>query len=290
MGAHKARKSDKRGMIVRNRSLLLLLGTWFFSMPLWSQQRPLRTDDAEIIGVGNVRAEFGVEFLQNQRFSLSGLQGDLSRLGVASLHFGMGEYAEIQISGVMQDFLSVSQHSPNPPVPSAVTGSYTSDYGNLILASKARLLSEKGIRPAMAFKFAVELPNAKPESGLGKSETNFYASLLLSKHLRSAELMGNIGLGILGSPVEVRRQADPLIYGVAIICPVHKNINLVGEINGRQGPIRLGNENQLQARAGLQIRTRALRWDVAGIAGFKEFDPDSGIAFGITYQFKVFHK
>jgi hypothetical protein len=275
---------------VRNRLTLILLSTCFFSTPVWAQERPLKTDDTNLISVGDVRAEFGVEFFQNQPYSLSGLQGDLSRLGVASLHFGVGEYAEFQISGVLQDYLSISERSPNPPVPSTVTGNSTSDYGNLVLASKIRLFPEKGRRPALAFKFAVELPNAKPESGLGKSETNFYASLLVTKQLGPAKLLANVGFGILGSPVEVRRQADPLTYGFAVIFPIHKNINLVGEINGRQGPVRLGNENQSQVRAGLQIRTRALRWDIAGIAGLKEFDPDSGIAFGVTYQFKVFHK
>lgn len=276
--------------MVLNRILLVFCSACFFLPQVWSQERPLQTDDANLIGIGEVRVALGVEFFQNQRYSLSGLRGDLSRMGVAGIQIGVGEYAEFQISGVMQDFLSVSEHAPNPPVPSTFKGNSTSDYGNLILASKIRMVAEKEFRPALAFKFAVELPNAKPESGLGKSETNFYASLLAAKRLKRAELLANIGFGILGSPLEARRQADPLTYGVAVICIVSKNINLVGEINGRQGPYRLGNENQSQVRAGLQIRTRALRWDIAGIQGLKEFDPDSGIVLGVTYQFKVFHK
>ena len=277
-------------MAVFNRLLPLFFSACFFLPQVWSQQRPLQTDDANLIGVGEVRAALGVEFFQDQKYSLSGLRGDLSRLGVASIHVGVGEYAEFQISGVVQDFLSISERAPDPPVPSTVTGNSTNDYGNLILASKIRMSAEKGFRPALAFKFAVELPNAKPESGLGKSETNFYASLLAAKRLKRAELLANVGFGILGSPVEARSQADPLTYGFAVIFPVCKNVNLVGEINGRQGPYRLGNENQSQVRAGLQIRTSALRWDIAGIAGLKEFDPDSGVAFGVTYQLKVFHK
>jgi hypothetical protein len=275
---------------VVKRLLPVFLSACFFLPQVWSQQRPLQTDDANLIGVGEVRASLGIEFYQDQRYSLSGLRGDLSRLGVTSIHIGVGEYAEFQISGIMQDFLSVSERAPDPPVPPTFIGNSTSDYGNLVLASKIRLAPEKSSRPALAFKFAVELPNAKPESGLGKSETNFYASLLAAKRLKRAELLANLGFGILGSPVDVRRQADPLTYGFAIVFPVYKNISLVGEINGRQGPYRLGNENQSQVRAGMQIRTRALRWDVAGIAGLKELDPDSGIAFGVTYQLKVFHK
>lgn len=277
-------------MAVGNRLLPVVLSACFFLPQVWSQERPLQTDDANLIGVGEVRTSLGVEFLQNQQYSLSGLRGDLTRLGAASIHVGVGEYAEFQISGVIQDFLSVSERTLDPPVPPAFLGNSTSDYGNLILAAKIKLSPENDSRPSLAFKFAVELPNAKPESGLGKSETNFYASLLAAKRLKRAKLLANVGFGILGSPVEVRRQADPLTYGFAVVFPVCKNINLVGEINGRQGPYRLGNENQSQIRAGLQIHTRDLRWDIAGIAGLKEFDPDSGIAFGVTYQLKVFHK
>jgi len=275
---------------VINRLLPVVFCACFFLPQVWPQERPLQTDDANLIGIGEVSASLGIECFQNQRYSLSGLHGDLSRLGVASIHVGVGDYAEFQISGVLQDFLSVSGRATNPRVPPSFTGNSTSDYGNFILATKIKLAPEKGLRPALAFKFAVELPNAKPESGLGKSETNFFSSVLVAKRLKRAELLANVGFGILGSPVEVRRQADPLTYGLAVVFPVYKNVSLVGEISGRQGPYRLGNENQAQVRAGLQILTRALRWDLAGIAGLKEFDPDSGIALGVTYKFKVFHK
>jgi hypothetical protein len=94
----------------------------------------------------------------------------------------------------------------------------------------------------MAFKFAVELPNAKHDSGLGTNETEFYASLLLKKHLGRIEVLGDAGFAILGSPILEDRQTDPFTYGAATIIPVHKSINLVAEVNGRQGPPRrLGN-------------------------------------------------
>ena len=117
----------------------------FLMMP-WTasaQQRPLRTDDAEILETGRVRAEFGVEFLQGQRYSLSGLRGDLTRLGVASIHVGIGEYAEFQISGVVQDILSVSSRTEQPAFPPTFGGSSTNDFGDLILGTKIKLAGEK---------------------------------------------------------------------------------------------------------------------------------------------------
>ncbi len=264
---------------------------WMVASPVWGQQRPLKTDDAELVGTGRIRTEFGVEFLQNQRYSLSGLEGDLTRLGVASIHFGMGEYAEFQISGVIQDFLSVKSVTTPAPIPPSFTGNSTNDFGDLILASKLRLAPEKGAWPAFAFKFAVELPNAKHPSGLGTDETEFYASVLMSKHFGRAELLGNVGFAILQNPIVNGRQTDPITYGLAFILPINKTFNLVGEVNGRQGPPdRVGNENQSVVRAGLQIHSGPIRWDVAGIAGLLDFDPSSGIAMGVTWEFQAFHK
>ena len=275
---------------MRSWRWVLLTVCLAYPWPTLGQQRPLKTDDAELVGIGRIRAEFGIELLQEQRYSLSGLEGNLTRLGVSSIHVGVGEYAEFQISGVMQDFLSVSDRN-TPAIPPNFAGDSTSDFGDLILASKLKLAGEKGYRPAMAFKFAMELPNAKHDIGLGTNETEFYASLLFSKHLRHMQVVANLGFAILGSPVLQGRQADPLTYGVAVIAPVHRRINLAAEISGRQGPPgRVGNENQSQVRAGMQIRAGGLRWDLAGIAGLKQFDPDSGIAVGVTFEFQAFKR
>jgi hypothetical protein len=107
--------------------------------------------------------------------------------------------------------------------------------------------------------------------------------------MKSIWLLGSVGLAILGNPAE-SGQADLLTYGAAVIAPVHSRINLVAEISGRQGPTRIGNEPQSYMRAGAQIRTGALRWDVAGIAGFKQFDADSGVTLGVSYEFQGFRK
>jgi hypothetical protein len=239
--------------------------------------------------VGTIRTQIGVEFLQKQRYSLSGLEGDLSRIGVASVQVGVGEYAELQVAGVVRDFLSVSKRT-TPYIPPDFAGNSTSDFGDLSLATKLRLAPEKGKRPAFAFKFAVELPNASNESGLGIDETRFYASILASKHFGRAQVLGSLGFGILPSPLQPNTQTDPLTYGLAVLMPVHPKVNLIAEINGRQGPEQIGNENHAQIRAGVQISVGGLRWDLAGIAGLKAYDPDSGVTLGLSWDFQAFHK
>jgi hypothetical protein len=259
------------------------------AQPASSQQRPLKTDDADIVPLGRIRAEIGMEFLQSQRFSISGLEGDLTRLGIVSIHVGVGEYAEFQIAGVLQDYLAISRRYPSL-TPYPVTGNTTNDFGDLVLATKLRFAGGKGRKPSLAFKFAVQLPNASQSTGLGNDTTEFYSSVLASKHIGSLWVLGNVGLAILGSPIAAGQQADMLTYGFGIIMPVNRRINLVAEINGRNGPTRQGNEPQSVIRAGAQVWTGPVRWDVAGIAGLEPYDPHSGLAVGITYEFQGFHR
>jgi hypothetical protein len=269
---------------------ILLVSFLIFPWTAHAQQRPFLTDDAEILKTGRVRIGFGVEFLQDQRYSLSGLRGDVIRLGVSSIQIGVGEYAEFQLSGVVQDLLSVSERT-EPVIPPTFTGDSTNDFGDLVLGTKLKLFGEKGRRPAMAFKFAVELPNAKHDSGLGTNETEFYASLLFKKYLGRARFLADLGFAILGSPVLQGRQADPLTYGIASVVPLYRSLDFVAEINGRQGPSgRVGNENRSQVRAGIRFSTGRIRWDLAGVAGLMDFDPKSGIIVGFTYEFQAFKK
>lgn len=269
---------------------------WLFvlvllTMPAHAQDadRAMRTDSAYLLGVGGVRTDFSVEFLHRARYSLSGLEGDLLRFGVIDIRIGAGEYAEFQLSGVARDFLSVTKRS-KAVIPTIFQGDSTSDYGDLILGAKLKLVGEKGYRPALAFKFAVQLPNASNERGLGADENEFYSSILATKHVGRAQIQGNVGLAILGSAVQANTQTDMITYGLGVIVPLNNRIRLVGEVYGRQGPQRIGNENLARLRAGAQIRAAGLTWSLTGLAGLREFDPGSGICMGVVYEFQAFHK
>jgi len=263
----------------------------FMASPAWAQDGPraIRTESAELIAVGRIQADVGVEFLHRARYSLSGLEGDLLRLGVTNVRIGVGDYAEFLLSGVARDYLTINKRYP-AVIPPTISGDTASDFGDLIIGTKLKLAPEKGVRPAISFKFAMQLPNASNESGLGNDETEFFTSLLFSRHLGRAQISGNLGLAILGSPVQANSQADMLTYGFSLVLPVHPRLELVGEVSGRQGPARLGNENLSQAQLGARIRAGGLRWDVAGIVGFDKFNPRSGVAVGVAFDFQAFHK
>lgn len=258
-----------------------------------AQQRPLITEDVDIIPPGSMRVEAGIDFLQDAKFPASGLTGDLSRIGVIGIHVGLSPNVEFQLEGVAQNFLSINSASPNPAIPRnfAPGANSTNGTGDFTIATKIKLRNETRRAPSLGFRFGVELPNSSEGRGIGINQTNAFGTILVGKKFgRDGRLntFGNLGMGIFTAPTQLFTQNDMLLYGVAGIYRLTDNVNLAAEINGRantrRGRAPLGTEPLSEARLGLQVRTSGLRFDVGGIAGLTEFSPRSGITFGVTYD------
>ncbi len=258
-----------------------------------AQQRPLITEDVDVLAPGTLRIEAGIDFLQNAKFPASGLTGDLTRVGVIGINVGLSPNVEFQIEGVAQNFLSINSATTNPAIQrSFATGSNsTNDTGDFTLATKIKLRSESRRGPSLGFRFGVELPNSDEARGIGVNNTNAFGTILVGKKFgRDGRLntFGNLGLGIFTAPTQFFTQNDMLLYGVAGIFRVDSHINIAGEINGRantrNGRAPLGTEPLSEARLGMQIKATGLRFDFAGIAGLGTFSPRSGVTFGVTYD------
>jgi hypothetical protein len=259
-----------------------------------AQQRPLLTEDVDIIETGTLRIEAGVDFMQNAKFPLSGLTGDLTRVGVIGINVGLSPNVEFQIEGVLQNYLSINSATVPPPIPlgfNPLTTNSTNDFGDFTLSTKIKLRAETRRGPSLGFKFGVQLPNSNQGRGIGTNQTNAYGLILTGKKFGRdgrVNLFGNIGLGILSAPLQTFVQNDVLLYGFAGIVRINKQFNFVGEVNGRQstrtGRAPLGTESLSEARLGLQVKASGLRFDFAGIKGLSEFSPRSGVTFGVTYD------
>lgn len=257
-----------------------------------AQQRPLLTEDVDIIPPGTMRIEAGIDFLQGSVFPVSGLKGDLTRVGVIGINIGMGPNVEFQIEGVAQNFLSInSQGVSAVPLTIPPGANSTNNVGDFTLSAKFKLRNETKRGPSLGFRFGVQLPNSNQALGIGLNQTNAYGSVLIGKKFgRDGRFntFGNLGLAILTAPTELFSQNDVLTYGVAGIFRLNKQFSLAGEVNGRantrpgSGP--LGTESQAEARLGLQIRASGLRFDLAGIKGLTSFTHNSGLTVGVTYD------
>lgn len=283
---------------MRNRTTSVLIRLIIFSCALSfaitvrAQQRPLITEDVDIIPPGSMRLEVGLDFMQNAKFPVSGLTGDLTRTGVIGINIGLSPNVEVQIEGVAQNFLSINSQGPSAiPLELAPGANSTNDFGDFTLWTKIKLRNESANLPSVGFRFGVQLPNSSQGRGIGLNQTNAFGQVLFGKKFgRNARVntFGNLGIGILTAPTELFSQNDVLTYGLAGIIRINKQFSVAGEVNGRSnlrpGSGPLGTESQGEARLGMQIRASGLRFDFAGIKGLTSFSPRSGITVGVTYD------
>ena len=256
------------------------------------QQRPLITEDVDIIPPGSIRIEGGIDFMQGAKYTVSGLNGDLTRVGVIGVSFGMGPNVEFQIEGVAQNYLSINSRGLSAiPLELTPGANSTNDTGDFTLAAKFKLRNETRRGPSLGFRFGVQLPNSNEARGIGLNQTNAFGSILIGKKFGQDgrfNTFGNLGIAILTAPTELFTQNDVLTYGAAGIFRLNKQFSVAGEVNGRtntrpgNGP--LGTESQAEARLGMQIRASGLRFDFAGIKGLTSFSPNSGFTVGVTYD------
>ena len=261
--------------------------------PAAAQQRPLITEDPEVIGAGRVLLEGGLDYAHDQVYPVSGLRGNLWRVPTVGISVGISSIAEIQIDGGFYNRLAIKRRT-DAPLSSAVTatGSSTHDVEDIVMGTKIRLASETAGRPAFGFRFATRLPNASNESGLGTDTTDFLASLLVAKTVQSVRVVGNFGFGILADPTRGDRQNDVVTYGLSFARAVTQQSEFVGELNGRvstrAGDAFPGTESRGNLRFGTRYTRGSLRFDAGVFVGLTSVDPTVGFTAGFTHVFNAF--
>src|SRR5512133_972717 len=163
-------------MIVR-RLVWAAVAALLIATPAAAQQRPLVTEDPEVVGAGLVLVEGGFDYSRDILFPVSGLQGNLLRVPTLGVSFGISSIAELQIDGGLYNQLSITHRGVGPaPLASQLnlTGDTTHSVEDIVVATKIRVLGETPSHPAIGLRFATRLPNASNESGLGLDTTDFH--------------------------------------------------------------------------------------------------------------------
>lgn len=274
---------------------LFLLCSFLATGRAFAQQRPLVTEDPEVIGAGRLLLEGGIDLDRDVSYPVSGLRGNRIAVPTIGVSIGISSIAEIQIDGAFYQRLDITERNPNAPLARLldVDGDQTSDVDDFIIAAKIRLLTESAARPAIGIRVATKLPNASNEGGLGHDMTDFFASLLFAKTVQSIRIVGNGGLAILGDPTSaVPEQNDLLTYGVSVARAMTTATELVGEINGRfhtgNGDPDPGAENRAVMRFGGRYTRGTVRLDAGVLLGMTSRDPQVGFTAGFTWVFNAF--
>ncbi len=257
-----------------------------------AQQRPLVTEDPEVVSQGQVLLELGFDQLWEQRYPASGLQGTLMRFPTFGVSIGVG-IAEIQVDGAAFQRLLVKERFDAPLAGMLdFSGDRTTSVDDFTVGAKVRLLTEAPGRPALGVRFATKLPMARNERGLGRDTTDFYASLLVAKTIQSLRVVGNAGVGILGDPTRGDRQNDVLTYGLSLARALTQGSEVVGEINGRlhtgENDPAPGTQSSAIVRGGLRFTKGPVRIDGGAILGLMDDDPRFGVTAGLTWVFNAF--
>lgn len=279
-------------LVKRIGFILMLVVATVFSVA--AQQRPLLTDDVDITPPGSLQISAGVDFFQNAKFPLSGINGDLTRVGDIRVRTGLAPNVELQIEGSIQNYVAINSRDP-AAIPLSVTGNSANDFDDITVSAKVKLRNETRLLPSIGMKFGFQMPNTDQARGIGTNQINVFSKILLQKKFGDVvdntprfNAMGNIGLQIMTAPIERFTQNDVIIYGLAGIYRATDRINLVSEVNGRlntrSGKAPLGTESVGQFRIGAQIKASGLRFDTAAAFGLTKFSPKTGVIFGVTYQ------
>ena len=276
------------------RILLLAAALAFLPAIAAAQQRPLVTEDPETIGAGRVLLETGLDYGRGVEYPVSGLTGQLLRVPLIGVSVGISSIAEIQFDGGLYNRLTITERNPDAPLADLVTatGDSTHSVEDLVVATKVRILGESAGHPAFGLRFATKLPNASNESGIGLDTTDFTASILVGKTVRSVRTVVNGGFGILGDPVVGNRQSDVITYGVSLARALSQAAEVVGEVNGRFDTREDEPDRPSTTRGAVRLGARytvgGWRGDAAVVVGLTGRDPGIGFAAGFTYVFTAF--
>lgn len=278
---------------MRLRTIALLIILLAKSRSGFAQQRPLVTEDPETVGSGLILFEGGYEYQDDLFYPVSGLTGDLMRIGTLGFSFGVSSIAEVQIDGGIIQRLTVKERQRAPLSGELTfTGDNTKDFEDVVIGTKVRVVAEGPGHPAVAFRFATRLPMASTESGIGLDTMDFYLSGILGKTVQSVRLVGNLGIAVLTDPTRGFRQNDVITYGMSLARAVTQGVEIVGEVNGRavtrNHDTPPGTETRSMMRVGGRFTKGTVRIDGGLLVGLTSRDPSWGFTTGVTWVFTGF--
>jgi hypothetical protein len=255
-----------------------------FPFFLFAQQTPLSIEPASLIEPGYAQTDIGISYLHNQSFPLSGLTGNLYKVGNIRFSMSLSEYVELQTEGTLLDLLYVQSRKPAFNSSFASTNNPTGDIGDFSLWTKFSILREYRSGVALSVKFGVQLPNASNESGLGIDEMNFYSSFLIEKHIGGL-LIANVGLGILSDPTKVGSQHDVCMYGIRYVLPIGGSTFAIAQYAGRAGHSGVGVNGLRSWKTGIEQSFGDIAVRVSAIKNNSIDDKAMGVECMMMYLF-----
>jgi len=253
-----------------------VVGTWL-GLAGWAgaQTRPLQTEEATTAPRGTSVLEIGAEAIRNEPNFVTGHLRDRWAGPILRFVYSPSDNVEMDVEWTAR----VGQRA-DPDFGSV------SDWGDVGLRAKLRLVEEGDARPALAARFGVLLPETSFGNGLGPNALRMSVQLLATKTIGATTLSGNAGLALHDEVHRPHEQRDFLAYGLAAEVRLRPRLAVVGEWAGLAGSGMPGADAHSELRAGVRLGAGDWRADGALRRGLDAADGTWGLTAGVSRRFR----
>lgn len=250
-------------------TLLLFVGTLGFA-----QQPVVFTDNGRTLGAGVLELGIGSEYLVKSAAPELGAPVKLRRFGRLAAHFGVSRNVDFSVDwrgGLVGTYAD---------------GRNDSDWGDLTVTTKIRVLGGDTAGFSLAVRSSVKLPNtSRLPHKLGSDATDYYFQILGSHTMPAVELRATAGFGILGSPRISNSQDDIYTLGAAAVFPLSAGLRAFAELSGFVSSLDVN--NKCVARSGISAEVAGIQLHLFGSVRVAGTDKDFGTAFELTENWGI---
>ncbi len=265
------------------QSTLLAAGAavLLFTGSAGAQTRPLRTEPATTAPAGQLELETGIEAIAAEPSFVSGVERTRWDGPLLRLVYSPADRVELDLEWVTLVGAGAAGGDP------AVT-----DFGDVTLRAKLRIVEGRDSRPTVGARFGVTLPETSYEDeefrplGLGPNVLRAFAEALLTQPVGPVWIDLNAGLYLHDEVSRPHDQLDFLSYGLAARWRIRPRLDVVAEVAGRAGKGKPGAAEQSELRAGVRFSRGRLAFDAALRRGLAGGQGTWGGTLGLTWTIR----
>jgi hypothetical protein len=249
-----------------------------------AQTRPLLTETAATARAGTLVLESGFDTIADEPSYVTGARRTRWDGPLLRLVYSPAGNIELDLDWVVR--VGVAGEAGRGDIAS-------SDWGDVTLRAKWRIVEGGARRPTLGARFGVVLPQTSFEDeefnalGLGPNTLRAFVEGLLTQPLGRGRLHLNAGLYLHDEVYRPHDQRDFLSYGVALEWPATGRLTVLAEVAGRAGDGAPGADERAEARAGVRLGQGRVRGDVAVRRGLTEADGAWGVTAGLAFDLRA---
>jgi len=253
----------------------------FLAVPAGAQTRPLLTEPATTAPAGQLELETGFEAIAAEPSFVTGAERTRWEGPLLRLVYSPADRVELDLEWVA--LVGAGAAGDDPAV---------SDFGDVTMRAKLRIIDGGDSRPTVGARFGVTLPETSYEDeefrplGLGPNVLRAFVEALLTQPVGPVRIDLNAGLYLHDEVARPHDQLDFLSYGLAARWRCRPRLDVVAEVAGRAGKGKPGAQERSELRVGLRFARDRVAFDAALRRGLAEGQGTWGGTLGLTWTMR----